>query len=128
MKNFLPATFAVAFAALLVAGTSAPSDAIAAGVYDGNWSVVINTIRGDCDRSLRYSVRIIDGRVVAGEQSYQAAGRVAPNGEIRVVVAEGGQSASGIGRLVGNSGRGEWHTSTGQCAGSWTAARRAANW
>jgi hypothetical protein len=49
---------------------------------------------------------------------------VAPNGEIRVVVAEGGRTASGIGRLTGNSGRGQWRTSTGQCAGQWTAVRR----
>jgi hypothetical protein len=128
MKNFLRATFAIVFGALLVASTSAPSDAVAGGAYDGNWSVVINTQRGDCDRSLRYSVRIVNSQVQAGEQSYQAAGRVSASGEIRVVVAEGGQSASGLGRLVGNSGRGEWHTSTGQCAGSWTAVRRGADW
>ena len=128
MSHFLRPIFAVAFAALLVAGSSVPSDAVAGGAYDGNWSVVINTLRGDCDRSLRYSVRIIDSHVMAGEQSYQAAGRVSPDGEIRVVVAEGGRSASGIGRLAGNNGRGEWRTSTGQCAGSWTAVRRPANW
>jgi len=51
-----------------------------------------------------------------------------PNGEIRVVVAEAGRSASGFGRLAGNNGRGEWRTSTGQCAGNWTAVRRPANW
>ncbi len=128
MRYFLRSIFAVAFAALLVAGSSVPSDAVAGGAYDGNWSVVINTLRGDCDRSLRYSVRILDNHVVAGEQSYQAAGRVSPNGEIRVVVAEAGRTASGIGRLAGNNGHGEWRTSTGQCAGSWTAVRRPANW
>ena len=128
MSHFLRPIFAVAFTAFLVAGYSAPSDAATAGAYDGNWSVVINTLRGDCDRSLRYSVRIVNNQVVAGEQSYQAAGRVSPRGEIRVVVAEGGRTASGIGRLAGNNGRGEWRTSTGQCAGSWTAVRRPANW
>lgn len=128
MSHFLRPIFAIAFTAFLVAGYSAPSDAAAAGAYDGNWSVVINTLRGDCDRSLRYSVRIVNNQVVAGEQSYQAAGRVSPGGEIRVVVAEGGRTASGIGRLAGNNGRGEWRTSTGQCAGSWTAVRRPANW
>jgi hypothetical protein len=41
-----------------------------------------------------------------------------------VTVAEGGRSASGVGRLSGNSGRGQWRTSTGECAGEWTAERR----
>jgi hypothetical protein len=124
MKNFLHSLFAIAFAALLVGGSSAPSDAIASGAFDGDWSVVIYTRHGDCDSSLRYSVHIVDNRVIAGEPSYQAAGRVAPNGDIHVVVAEGGQSANGFGRLVGNNGSGQWRTSTGQCAGNWTAVRR----
>jgi hypothetical protein len=128
MSHFLRPIFAVAFAALLVAGSSARSDAVAAGVYDGNWSVVINTLRGDCGRSLRYSVRIVGNRVISGDQSYQAAGRVSSDGGIRVVVAEGGRSASGIGRLAGNSGRGEWRTTTGECVGNWTAERRPGNW
>jgi hypothetical protein len=127
MKNFLRPIFAVILAALLVMSAGVPSDAVAGarpGAYDGNWSVVIYTLQGDCDRSLRYSLQIVDSQVQAGEQSYRAAGKVAPNGEIRVVVAEGGRTASGIGRLTGNSGRGQWRTSTGQCAGQWTAVRR----
>jgi hypothetical protein len=128
MSDFLRPIFAAAFAAALLAGYGAPSDAAAAGAYDGNWSVVINTLHGDCDRSLRYSVKIIDNRVFPNEQSYRVAGSVSPSGEIRVVVAEAGRSASGIGQLAGNNGRGQWRTSTGQCAGSWTAVRRANNW
>ena len=73
---------------------------------------------------VRGSLRIADGQVLADEQSYQVAGLVAPNGIIRVVVAEGGRSASGVGKLSGNNGKGEWRTSTGQCAGQWTAVRR----
>ncbi|MDE1973314.1 MAG: hypothetical protein KGK33_06100 [Hyphomicrobiales bacterium] len=129
MSHFLRPIFGAAFAAaLLMAGLYASSDADAASAYDGNWSVVINTLRGDCDRSLRYSVRIVNNQVLATEQNYRVAGRVSPGGEIRVVVAEAGRSASGFGRLVGNNGRGQWRTSTGQCAGSWTAVRRANNW
>jgi hypothetical protein len=124
MNRFLQLIFAVAIGALLVPAVSAPSDAEARGLFDGDWSVVINTLRGDCDRSLRYSLRIVDNHVVAGEQSYQAAGRVEANGQIYVVVAEGGRSARGAGRLFGNNGRGQWRTSTGQCAGIWTAVRR----
>jgi hypothetical protein len=125
MKTSLTSIFVAFFAALLVASASVPSDAVAGGAYDGDWSVVINTLRGDCDKSLRYSVHIVNGHVQAGEPSYQAAGKVGQDGEIRVVVAEGGKTANGSGRLVGNNGRGQWRTSTGECAGSWTAVRHA---
>ena len=125
MNHFLRPIFAASFAALLVALPSAPSDAARrSSAFDGQWSVVIYTTYGDCDRSLRYSLQIIGGQVVSAQQNYRLAGAVAPNGSIRVMVAEAGRSASGSGRLVGNSGSGQWRTSTGQCAGQWTAARR----
>jgi hypothetical protein len=128
MKNFFRSIFVATIAALLVASANIPSDAASRAArtrtYDGVWSVVIYTLYGDCDRSLRYALRIADGQVLADEQSYQVAGLVARNGGIRVVVAEGGRSASGTGKLSGNNGRGEWRTSTGQCAGQWTAVRR----
>jgi hypothetical protein len=92
--------------------------------FDGQWSVVIYTLQGDCDRSLRYSVRIMDGQVQADQQSYQVAGVVSPSGAIRVTVGEAGRSANGSGRLSGNNGRGQWRTSTGECAGQWMATRR----
>jgi hypothetical protein len=133
MKNVLRAICAAALATFLVTSACVPSDAVAAQVarpsaFDGQWSVVIYTLQGDCSRSLRYAVRIVDGRVQAADQNYQAAGTVAASGAIRVVVAEGGRSASGSGRLVGNNGRGVWRTSTGECAGQWTAMRRAAEY
>jgi hypothetical protein len=132
-RNVLRSIFVAAITVVLVAGASVRSDAVVRRMarpsnFDGQWSVVIYTLQGDCDRSLRYSVRIVDGQVQAEDQSYQAAGAVAPNGVIHVVVAEGGRSASGTGRLSGNIGRGSWRTDTGQCSGQWTAERRAANY
>jgi hypothetical protein len=123
MRNFLQSIVATAFAAMLIAGASVPTDAVAAGNFDGSWSVVINTLRGDCGSSLRYGVRIVGGHVVGQDGGYSVAGAVAPSGAIRVTVAEGGRSASGVGRLVGNSGSGVWRTSTGECSGQWAAAR-----
>jgi hypothetical protein len=79
---------------------------------------------GNCPSSLRYGVRVARGRVYGDDQSYQVNGTVAPNGATRVTVSEQGQSASGTGRLSGNAGAGRWRTSTGQCAGQWTAERR----
>jgi hypothetical protein len=125
MSNFLRPIFATLFVASLVALPSVPSDAARrSNAFDGSWSVVIYTTSGDCDRSLRYSLQIIGGQIVSQQQNYQLAGAVAPNGAIRVTVAEAGRSASGSGRLVGNNGSGQWRTSTGQCAGQWTAVRR----
>ena len=112
-----------AIAAALVA--TIPFAARAANSYDGMWTVTIMTQSGTCPSSLRYGVRVDRGRVLADGQSYQVNGTVAPNGATRVTVSEQGQSASGTGRLAGNAGAGRWRTSTGQCAGQWTAARRA---
>jgi hypothetical protein len=113
---------AMAAAAVLVAAI--PSAAPAANSYDGNWTVTISTQSGNCPSSLRYGVRVVQGRVLADGQSYQVNGSVASNGATRVTVSEQGQSASGTGRLSGNAGAGRWRTSTGQCSGQWTAARR----
>jgi hypothetical protein len=95
-----------------------------ASVYDGTWSVVIYTERGNCG-SVRAAVRIADGRVVSEDPSYQSNGAVGANGAIRVSVASGGLSASGSGRLSSNSGAGRWSSSRGECSGSWSASRRA---
>lgn len=113
---------AAAIAAALVA--TIPFAARAANIYDGAWTVTIFTQAGNCPSSLRYGVRVAGGRVFGDDQSYQVNGTVAANGATRVTVSEQGQSASGVGRLSGNVGAGRWHTSTGQCAGQWTAARR----
>ena len=130
MRNFLRSIFATAVVALLATSGALSTDASAApkagvGNFDGSWSVVINTARGDCGSGLRYGVRIVGGRVVGENGGYSVAGAVAPNGAIRVMVAEGGRSASGTGRLAGNSGGGVWRTSSGECSGSWAAARHA---
>ena len=128
MRNFLRSIFATAVVALLATSAALPTDAFAAprpgrgGNFDGSWSVVINTSRGDCSSGLRYAVRIVGGRVV-GEGGYAVSGAVAPSGAIHVFVSEGGRSASGSGRLAGNSGGGVWRTASGECAGHWAAAR-----
>jgi hypothetical protein len=116
--------FFVAMAAAAALVAAIPFAAQAANRYDGMWSVTIFTKSGDCPSSLRYSVRVVRGRVLSDDQSYQVNGSVAPNGATRVLVSQNGQSAGGTGRLSGNMGAGRWRTSTGQCAGQWTAERR----
>jgi hypothetical protein len=91
--------------------------------FDGNWSLLIVTEKGTCDRSYRYMVRITDGIVgYAGEASFSVSGRVAPNGKVTVRVSRGDRSASGSGQLSATSGGGSW--SGGECSGRWQVERR----
>jgi hypothetical protein len=92
--------------------------------YDGSWSVVIKTSRGDCPAAVRAGIHILGGKLLANDVVYQVNGRVAPDGAIWVIVSAGGQNASGSGRLSQQAGRGVWRTSLGDCSGQWTAERR----
>src|SRR6185436_5908564 len=104
-------TFASAFASPAPAGTT----------FDGNWSVLIVTNSGPCDRAYRYGLSIRNGRVFyEGSAAVNVDGRVAPNGRVQVRVWAGSQSASGTGRLASTYGSGMWQgTGSGSsCAGS----------
>jgi hypothetical protein len=116
------------FTALLL-GLSSVADprSAHAEVYDGNWTVLVITERGACDRAYRYGVRVADGRVnYNGERSVDLSGEVSPHGEVRVSIRFHGQSAGGSGRLSSNAGVGSWHGtgSSGACSGRWEAERR----
>jgi hypothetical protein len=95
--------------------------------YDGNWSVLIVTNSGPCDRGYRYGLKISGGRVFyTGSLSVNVDGQVAPNGSVRVRVSAGSQGATGVGRLSRDYGEGSWRGlgSSGSCSGTWTAERR----
>jgi hypothetical protein len=114
---------ALTLSTLLAASAYAAIPAQAKTNYDGNWSVVIITEKGSCDRSYRYPVRISEGNVgYAGEASFNVSGRVAPNGKVTVSVSRGDKRASGSGQLFADSGTGSW--SGGECSGTWEAERR----
>src|SRR2546421_413634 len=116
------------FAALAVVAAAASAAPVAARTnYDGNWSVLIVTNSGPCDRGYRYGLSIRDGRVFyEGSAAVNVDGRVAPNGRVQVRVWAGSQSASGAGRLATNYGSGTWRGagSSSSCEGSWSAERR----
>ena len=114
----------LATALLLVCGPTNAARRVGVSPYDGTWSVVIYTLRGDCG-SVRVAAQIVGGRVYSKDQSYQANGAVGANGVIRVSVVSGRLSASGSGGLSSNSGAGRWRSSRGECSGSWSASRRA---
>jgi hypothetical protein len=124
MKPHRMVRFSIAAAAL---SCIVATPAVARSAYDGTWSVVIITDRGECDRAYRYSVNVRNGFVTyGGDLSVNLSGRVANNGRVNVRVSSGNQYASGSGRLSSNYGGGTWRGqgSLGVCAGRWTAERR----
>jgi hypothetical protein len=120
--NRLTRSFAFALVAASVTLAASTSHA-AAPRYDGLWSVSIVTEKGDCDRGYRYPIRINHGVLVnGGSDPFTITGRVAPSGAITVTVSHGDKSATGSGRLAGESGEGYWKG--GSCSGTWSAEKR----
>lgn len=121
-------------ALLLAASLAAPADARTraraaprASGYDGNWSVLIVTNSGPCDRAYRYGLSIRGGRVFyAGSAGVNVDGSVSGGGFVSVRVSVGSQGAIGSGRLSRDYGSGVWRGfgSSGTCSGTWTAERR----
>jgi hypothetical protein len=94
--------------------------------FDGNWSVLIVTDSGSCDRAYRYALQISNGRITYPDQTINITGRVDGHGHVYVRVNAGGQYASGSGQLYDGSGAGRWSGggSTSSCSGHWEADRR----
>ncbi len=114
-------------AGLTLAAALVSTPAPARTIFDGNWSVLIVTQSGPCDRAYRYGLSIRNGAVFyEGSLSVNLNGRVSGNGNVSVRVSAGSQGASGTGRLSRNSGSGSWRGigSAGSCSGTWTADRR----
>jgi len=93
--------------------------------YDGAWSVLIVTTRGDCDRAYRYGITIANGNILYDGGVVNLYGRVSGSGAVRVTVLSGNARANGTGRLNRSVGRGGWHGNSGQsvCSGYWQASR-----
>ena len=94
--------------------------------FDGRWSVLLETEKGECDRAYRYPVAIEKGIVrYAGDAGFQVTGKVAANGSVQGSVETGQTRASVRGRLSGASGSGTWTISGGRnCSGNWSAEKR----
>jgi hypothetical protein len=124
INRFFRAGVAGVLALLCV--TALPDVASAQRVYDGNWSVLIVTQNGNCDRAYRYGVSIRSGLVYYDGGVVNFTGRVAANGAVRVRVTSGNAFADGTGRLTRNAGEGRWNgqSAGSRCTGYWTAERR----
>jgi len=103
-----------------------PDMASAQRAYDGNWSVLIVTQNGDCDRAYRYGISIRGGTVFYDGGAVNFTGRVQANGNVNVRVTSGSAFANGTGRLGRSEGQGRWsgQSSGSRCGGYWTAERR----
>jgi len=103
-----------------------PERASAQRAFDGNWSVLIVTEQGNCDRAYRYGVSIRSGGVYYEGGIVNFTGRVAANGNVSVRVTSGSAFAMGTGRLGRREGQGRWNgqSSGSRCSGYWTAERR----
>jgi hypothetical protein len=113
--------FAVAALAALGLADATPASA---GAYDGTWTTVFATTRGNC--SSGYSVPfLVSGSRVMSAGGGRVSGSVRRGGSVAVAVSVGASHASGGGRLVGNSGYGRWSgIITGdRCSGTWQATR-----
>jgi hypothetical protein len=111
----------------VVAARPRPAAPPVSTAFDGEWSVLIMTQSGGCDRAYRYGVRINNGDVVYdGGGPVDLEGHVYSNGVVRVSVSGAGQQAEGRGRLSRTLGTGTWsgQGSLGSCAGTWQAERR----
>jgi hypothetical protein len=116
--------FAAVVAGLASLGVSGGAEA--QQKFDGRWSVLLETQRGECDKAYRYPVAIENGVVrYAGDAGFNVTGKVASNGTVQGSVTSGQTRASVNGRLAGSSGSGTWMISGSRnCSGNFTAEKR----
>ena len=96
--------------AALIGLAAAAGRAPAASTFDGQWSVLIITEAGTCDRAYRYPVQ---GRRTAcsamrAKLASRFPGAWMASGKINATVQRGEQSANGSGQLSSSSGSGKW--------------------
>ena len=90
---------AAAIAVVAVPGTADAARRVG-GPYDGTWTTVFATTRGNC--SSGYSVPfLVSGSRVSSAGGGRVSGSVGRGGSVAVAVAVGASHASGGGRLVG---------------------------
>jgi hypothetical protein len=117
----------VACLSVVVLALMGPAPPALAAAQDGNWSVLIITEKGDCDRAYRYPLAVANGQVrYAGDSGANVSGTVSASGAVKVSIRLGDKGANGSGRLSGGSGSGTWRGAGGgaSCAGRWEAERR----
>lgn len=103
-----------------------PLPAFAAG-YDGDWTVLVTTAQGKCDRTYSYDVSVAHGKIVyTSYTSVTLNGTVSPQGAVMVSIRHFDDVANGSGHLTARTGGGGWRGTgkDGVCSGQWKAQRR----
>ncbi len=109
-------------ASLLAAAACAPQ-AVAAGAFDGRWSVTIGVKGGECV-ARTVQIQVSDGRVrYPGKFRAEATGKVSQTGSLNLRFSRKQHVAQATGKLAGTSGRGRWVSPTKGCSGVWSARR-----
>ena len=94
------------------------------GTFDGIWNVMFIPQAGNCHASNSVPF-MVTGTRVSSAGGGKVTGGVSRSGSVSVQITVGASSASGSGRLAGNSGNGRWSgIITGdRCSGVWQASR-----
>jgi hypothetical protein len=117
-QSALICAFAIGLSAVPVAAAFAGSN------YDGTWSLVFVTQRGECDPSYSFNVNIANG-IVSHPNLVRFTGRVGANGLVHASVTVQDKYAAGSGKLTKTAGQGTWkgRSGTARCSGYWTAQK-----
>jgi hypothetical protein len=115
---------ATALAAVVAMPDSADAARRVVGPYDGVWTTVFATTRGNCSSGYSVPFTVVRGRVLSAGGG-RVSGSIGRQGSVAVSVSVGASHASGGGRLAGNYGAGRWSgIITGdRCSGTWQATR-----
>jgi len=118
-------TIAIAAALSGLAIVAGPAEAVAA-VHDGEWTVLVTTEQGKCDRNYSYDVSVSQGKIhYTSYTSVTLDGTVSPQGAVTVSIRHFDDVAHGSGRLAARTGGGGWRGTgkDGVCSGQWKAQR-----
>jgi hypothetical protein len=120
---------AILLALTLAAALTHSTNVLASTEYDGLWSVVVYTTKGQCDPSYRVNGAITNGEISYAYGSLEVKGHVEPGGATHVHVTYGDANGEAHGHMMATHGSGTWSGNgpNGHCAGTWTAMRGSAS-
>lgn len=106
--------------------TGEPALAQSPSPYDGTWSIMVVTERGDCGQAARYSLQIFNSQLFVATIGVYVSGQVTRKGAVTVSVMRGSDLANGTGKLNAETGKGRWtgRSLNGECRGYWVAEKR----
>ncbi len=112
-----------------ICGLALPGTARAQAPHDGSWAIEVVTERGGCEQLYRYYV-VVQGDAVRlrspfGETAQAPVGALRKDGRIDVTIGQADDPVSVKGQLGAASGGGNWTAPARNCAGRWSAHKRA---